>query len=272
MSESANFPFAPNQIQGSLPTVDHDLASRAAVAAQTEIGNPHGRIPTSHDTQRQLAAIQASELPVGTSKTAEPSAFTAPGASAAYARNDGAFPTITTAEGTENQSEVGTTAAVANHRLRAHRNSNYAPEYETARDAVPRGTLNAEGHDAVSFPHEQLGAAVEEAGATAECSSSLRSMSPPKLPPRTHGHNYALSNTASAGTGGGAGIGSIVTTNTGRSSPGASLGSKVKGAFAQAHVSDNLTFHSLPVLEPNISGWQGYLLASAVPCNAPTSD
>lgn len=109
--------------------------------------------------------------------------------------------------------------------LREHRQSNYAPGYRRASEAVPQRIYQAEGHDAVSFPHEQLGS---EQGTV---SGSSRNVIPPELPPRTQGHDYALS------SGDGTTTPARGSTNTGRSSPGASVGSKVQGAFAQVHVS-----------------------------------
>lgn len=64
---------------------DHDLAARANVAAQTEIGSPRSRIPTRQDTQRQLAAVRESDLPVEASRTATqegPSSSASDGATA----------------------------------------------------------------------------------------------------------------------------------------------------------------------------------------------
>lgn len=213
--ESYDFTYGPDA-QGSVPTIDHDLAARAAIASQTEIGNPHGLIPTSEQTQGQLAAIRASELPVGASRSIGtiPRTFL-------ECDDDKNFGSSSDPAGRQAGAGVGSSAS---DHLREHRKSNYAPGYERAAEAVPQRTYRAEGHESVSFPHEQL-------GVVAENSSSSRRNTPPDLPPRTQGHDYALSS-------GKAGVGAVRgSANTGRNSSGASLGSKVKGAFAQVHVS-----------------------------------
>lgn len=207
-----DFTYDPSS-QGTLPTTDHDLAARAAVAAQTEIGNPNGLIPTSQDTQRQLAAIHASELPVGPSRTANP------GSSGGYHFHSGR-PDTTQVTATDLH-----LADMVYGSLREHQESNYAPGYRRASEAVPQRTYQAEGHDAVSFPHEQLGS--EQGSVT----GSSRNVMPPELPPRTQGHDYALSSGDGTNTPARGG------TNTGRSSPGTSVGSKVQEAFSQTHVS-----------------------------------
>lgn len=216
--EIYDFTYGPD-VQGSVPTTDHDLDTRAAVASQTEIGNPNGLIPTSAQTQEQLAAIQASDLPVTASRTSGAVKRTY------FGHNDDeklgfcSNPPVThTGAGVGNE---------ASDRLWEHRKSNYAPGYERAAEAVPQKTYRAEGHESVSFPHEQLGG---------NDSSGSRNV-PPVLPPRTQGHDYALS---SGTTGIGAARGSE--NGTRRDSPGASLGSKVKETFALVHVSG----HDLP--------------------------
>lgn len=44
-------------------TATDDASRRAAIAATTEIGDPHGRIPTAEQTRSELEAIRGSQFP-----------------------------------------------------------------------------------------------------------------------------------------------------------------------------------------------------------------
>lgn len=127
---------------GGAATVDtagHDRARRGDVAAGTEIGAPDGRIPTGRDVRAQLAAARDSQLPVGPSRTAGTHPHPDhPPAAASGSAVPGPGPL---------EIPLGS---------RAHRNSNYAPGYEGASDAVPHKTYSEAGHSAMVLPHEEL--------------------------------------------------------------------------------------------------------------------
>lgn len=108
---------------GAAGTATLDLSRRVETAAATEIGDPHGRIPSPQQTRDQLAAARTSRLPVGASRSAETHPPTSPTLSSA---------------------------------AREHRKSNYAPGYEKAFDAVPQRSYNAVGHEPTFLPHEKL--------------------------------------------------------------------------------------------------------------------
>lgn len=186
-----DFTYDP-RAQATLPTTDHDLAARAAVAAlaaRTELGNPHGPIPTPQDTQRRLAAVHASELPVGPSRTAHLSITSASrGLVADNINNNTAVDDDTDADADD--------GLLRQQQQQDPRESNYAPGYRRASDAVPQRTYEAEGHDAVVFPHEQLGG---PSSSSSDFTPGSRSGSrkgvltpPPELPSRTQGHDYAF--------------------------------------------------------------------------------
>lgn len=179
-----DFTYDP-RAQATLPTTDHDLAARAAVAARTELGNPHGPIPTPQDTQRRLAAVHASELPVGPSRTAHLSITSA--SRGLLADNDN----NNTAVDDDTDAEDG---LLRRRQQQDPRESNYAPGYRRASDAVPQRTYEAEGHDAVVFPHEQLGGPSSSDFTPGSRSGSRKGVltPPPELPPRTQGHDYAF--------------------------------------------------------------------------------
>lgn len=104
--------------------LDHDLSRRVKTAAATEIGDPHGRIPSAEQTREQLAAAKNSQLPVDASRSAQ------------------------------NHLDTGSSAP---SKAREHRKSNYAPGYEKAFDVVPQTSYDAGGHDPAILPHENLG-------------------------------------------------------------------------------------------------------------------
>ncbi|KAJ4402145.1 hypothetical protein N0V82_010809 [Gnomoniopsis sp. IMI 355080] len=114
-------------VPGTLTAANHDIARRVKTAATTEIGDPEGRIPSAARTREQLAAALNSDLPVGTSTDL---------------RNHPQGPH-------QNDSAPNSIA-------REHRNSNYAPGYEKAFDAVPKRSYDADGHEPAVLPHEQL--------------------------------------------------------------------------------------------------------------------
>lgn len=111
-------------VPGTATAASHDILRRAKTAAATEIGDPHGRIPSAEQTRQQLAAAKNSSLPVDASRSAQTH-----------------LPSNTALPSTAHE----------------HRESNYAPGYEKAFDAVPQRSYDAVGHEPTDLPHEKLG-------------------------------------------------------------------------------------------------------------------
>ncbi|KAL1864912.1 hypothetical protein Daus18300_007479 [Diaporthe australafricana] len=112
--------------------------ARANISGATEIGDPHGRIPTAQDThdQRnaahsQLDATGKNELPGGSS----------------YAGHAG--------QGVS-QVPSGDPSTGISTSQRGHRNSNYAPGYEGAADAVRQRSYNEDEHRPSLLAHEPV--------------------------------------------------------------------------------------------------------------------
>lgn len=155
--------------------------ARMNIAQSTEIGDPNGRIPTAQDTHSklsdardQLAAVQRDN----------PSAASTHGAQGVPRTHPG-------------DSDTGVSTS-----QRGHRNSNYAPGYEGAADAVRQKSYNAEEHRPSLMSHEPVTPLTEvppDLGSDAQQTSSNK------------------------------GPGMI---------PGASIGQKVKAPFAKIHVSN----------------------------------
>lgn len=109
--------------------------ARANVSGATEIGDPNGRIPTAQDTHNQrkaahsqLAAMEKNELPGGSSSTGQ------------------GVP----------QAPCGDSGTGISTSQRGHRNSNYAPGYESAADAVRQRSYNEDEHRPSLLAHEPV--------------------------------------------------------------------------------------------------------------------
>lgn len=96
--------------------------------AGTEIGDPNGRIPTAQKTHEQLAAARSDELSVAASKVA-------PGPP---------------------RSGHGDVAPGSSTAARKHRNSNYAPGYEEAAEAVRYRSYEETDHRPNLLSHEPV--------------------------------------------------------------------------------------------------------------------
>ncbi|ROV88975.1 hypothetical protein VMCG_10135 [Cytospora schulzeri] len=96
--------------------------------AGTEIGDPNGRIPTARHTHEQLATARNDELAIAASKVA-------PGPS---------------------RSGYGDVTPGSSTTVRKHRNSNYAPGYEEAAQAVHYRSYEASGHHPNLLSHEPV--------------------------------------------------------------------------------------------------------------------
>lgn len=98
-------------------------------AASTEIGDPNGRIPTAQQVREQLAAARSDELSVAAAKVA-PGPF----------------------RSGHGDVTPGSTSAPA----RKHRNSNYAPGYEEAANAVRYRSYEEADHRPNLLSHEPV--------------------------------------------------------------------------------------------------------------------
>lgn len=196
--------------RGAAGTASHNRARRGDTAAATEIGALDSRIPTDQDVRDQLAAARDSQLPVGPSRTA------------------GTHPPPATS---------GRQAPPHTLLSREHRNSNYAPGYEEASNAVPQKTYSETGHSPMALPHEGL---ISVEGGTTQTRDF--SYAPP-LPPRASAQQAEST------------AGDASRRDTSGSE---SLGRKLQGVFAQAHVR---TFKQNPLLS-SLKSQVGYLLTS----------
>lgn len=115
----------------------HDSSNQAMVdtARNTEIGDPNGRIPTAQDTHNQLKAVQ-DQLAAAQRNS--------PSAASSYA-----------AQGVP-RTNMGDADTGASTSQRGHRNSNYAPGYEGAADAVRQKSYNADEHRPSVLAHEPV--------------------------------------------------------------------------------------------------------------------
>ncbi|KKY29361.1 hypothetical protein UCDDA912_g10716 [Diaporthe ampelina] len=104
-------------------------------ARNTEIGDPNGRIPTAQDTHNQLKAVQ-DQLAAAQRNS--------PSAASSYA-----------AQGVP-RTNMGDADTGASTSQRGHRNSNYAPGYEGAADAVRQKSYNADEHRPSVLAHEPV--------------------------------------------------------------------------------------------------------------------
>lgn len=154
------------------------------VARSTEIGDPNGRIPTAQDTRNQLNAAQD--------------------ALAAAQKNDPSDASSHFVHGVP-RGHMGDADAGVSTSERGHRNSNYAPGYEGAADAVRQKSYNADEHRPSLLAHEPVTPLTEV---------------PPDL-----GNNTQQTTSSNKGPG---------------TIPGPSIGQKAKAPLAKIHVSNNL--------------------------------
>lgn len=158
--------------------------ARLNTSRSTEIGDPNGRIPTAQDTHDQLSAAQ--------------------GELAAAQKNNSSAASSHVAHGVP-RTHMGDTDAGVPTSQRGHRNSNYAPGYEDAANAVKQRSYNAEEHRPSLLAHEPV---------------TPLSEVPPDL-----GNNTQQTSSNK-------GPGMI---------PGPSIGQKAKAPFAKIHVSNSLS-------------------------------
>lgn len=156
------------------PIYDSSEQARTNISQATEIGDPNGRIPTAQETHNQLNAAQKNN----------------PSAASSYVAHG--VPRT-------HQDDANTVVSTSQ---RGHRNSNYAPGYEDAADAVRQKSYNAEEHRPSVLAHEPV--------------TPLTEM-PPDL------GNNAQQTSSNKGPG---------------MIPGPSIGQKAKAPFAKIHVSD----------------------------------
>ncbi|KAK7722400.1 hypothetical protein SLS64_000937 [Diaporthe eres] len=104
------------------------------IPRSTEIGDPSGRIPTAQGTHNQLSAAQ-SELAAAQKNDPSDASSHVHGVPRTHTGNADAG--VSTSE-------------------RGHRNSNYAPGYEGAADAVRQRSYNAEEHRPSLLAHEPV--------------------------------------------------------------------------------------------------------------------
>ncbi|KAG8168473.1 hypothetical protein KVR01_001222 [Diaporthe batatas] len=130
--------FAQGQDPGnnsSSPIHSSAQQARTNTVQATEIGDPDGRIPTAQQTHHQLGAARD--------------------ALASVRRNNPNASSTTTTHGLP-RPQTGATDAGVPTSQRAHRNSNYAPGYEGAADAVKHKSHNAQDHRPSILAHEPV--------------------------------------------------------------------------------------------------------------------
>lgn len=156
--------------------------ARLDAARSTEMGDPNSGIPTAQDTHNQLKTAQ-SELVAAQNDPPPASHYFAQGVPRSYAGDaDAGVPTS----------------------QRGHRNSNYAPGYEDAADAVRQKSYNAEEHRPSLLAHEPVTPLTE-------------------VPPDLGSSTQQTSSTKGPGM-----------------IPGPSIGQKAKAPLAKIHVSSTL--------------------------------
>lgn len=151
------------------------------IPRSTEIGDPSGRIPTAQGTHNQLSAAQ-SELAAAQKNDPSDASSQVHGVPRTHTGNADA--SVSTSE-------------------RGHRNSNYAPGYEGAADAVRQRSYNAEEHRPSLLAHEPVTPLTE-------------------VPPDLGNNTQQTSSTQGPGM-----------------IPGPSIGQKAKAPFAKIHVSSH---------------------------------
>lgn len=181
---SHDFAHDPGNYSTS-PAHDSSQQERANTIRATEIGDPNGRIPTAQDTHNQLNDARDDLI---TTQRNNPSA------AAFNASQD--VP----------RTNVGNTDTGVPTSQRGHRNSNYAPGYEGAADAVRHKSHNAEDHRPSVLAHEPVTPLTE-------------------VPPDLSDTNQQTSQQTSSNKGPGM-------------IPGPSIGQKAKASFAKIHVSN----------------------------------
>lgn len=130
--------FAQEQDPGhnsSSPIRTPSQQARTTTVQATEIGNPNSRIPTAQQTHNQLDAAR-DDL-------------------AAARRNNPNASSSNITQGVPRPQTSATDVGVPTSQ-RGHRNSNYAPGYEGAADAVKHKSHNAEDHRPSILAHEPV--------------------------------------------------------------------------------------------------------------------
>lgn len=178
--------FAQEQDPGnnsSSPIHNSSQQARTNIIQTTEIGDPNGRIPTAQQTHNQLDAARDALASARNNS---------PNASSSSTIRGGPRP------------QTGATDTGVPTSQRAHRNSNYAPGYEGAADAVKHKSHNAEDHRPSILAHEPVTPLTE-------------------VPPDLDGTSEEASGPSTRGPG---------------AIPGPSMGQKAKAPLAKIHVSD----------------------------------
>lgn len=117
-----------SRTQGSSTIKNAGNDAKWNTVSSTEIGDPTGRVPTARDTHEKLVVAKNTELPIGSSGAA-------PGHSTrGYGDVTPGIPTT----------------------VRQHRNSNYAPGYESAAAAVHHRSHKAADHHPSLLSHEPV--------------------------------------------------------------------------------------------------------------------
>lgn len=131
---SHDFAHDPGNYSTS-PAHDSSQQERANTIRATEIGDPNGRIPTAQDTHDQLNDARDDLIAIQRNN---------PSAAASHA-----------SQGVP-RTNMGNTDTGVPTSQRGHRNSNYAPGYEGAADAVRHKSHNAEDHRPSVLAHEPV--------------------------------------------------------------------------------------------------------------------
>lgn len=178
--------FAQEQDPGnnsSSPIHNSNQQARTNTIQATEIGDPNGRVPTAQQTHNQLDVARDALASARRSN---------PNASSSSITQDIPRP------------QAGATDSAVPTSQRAHRNSNYAPGYEGAADAVKHKSYNADDHRPSILAHEPVTPLTE-------------------VPPDLDGTTEEASGPSTRGPG---------------AIPGPSIGQKAKAPLAKIHVSD----------------------------------
>lgn len=173
--------FAPDPGNNvTSPIYDSSEEARTNISQTTEIGDPNGRIPTAQETHNQRNALRDE--------------------SAAEQRNNPSTASSYDAQGVPRTQQDDANTGVSTSQ-RGHRNSNYAPGYENAADAVRQKSYDAEEHRPSVLAHEPVTPLTE-------------------VPPDLGNNTQQTSSNKGPGM-----------------VPGPSIGQKAKAPFAKIHVS-----------------------------------
>lgn len=181
--ETGSRDFAQDPGNNITSPIKSDQA-RLDVSQSTELGNPNNSIPTAQDTRNQLndARDQLTAAPQRNNPSAVGNSTQVAHGVPRTEVGDGAGTGVSTSQ-------------------RGHRNSNYAPGYEDAANAVRQKSYNAEEHRPSVLAHEPVTPLME-------------------VPPDLGNNTQQTSSKEGPGT-----------------IPGPSIGQKAKAPFAKIHVS-----------------------------------